>query len=163
MRKHARHSGLIEDAPLPTWRIHYLWVFTNFNWHFYQLWTSVSDLATLGVSVLPQDENIGQIWLLGTTNLKNITVRCRFLIALYECFAFLTFHGARAVFKIADTLVGDTNIVPCTVTFGQRETSNVICLITPKPISLQKIQRLFLLPNPLQTLQLCNFKSLTGI
>lgn len=24
MRKHARHSGLIEDAPLPTWRIHYL-------------------------------------------------------------------------------------------------------------------------------------------
>lgn len=53
MRKPALHSRLIEDAPLPTWSIHYLWVFTNFNWHFYQLWMSVSDLVTLGVSVLP--------------------------------------------------------------------------------------------------------------
>lgn len=24
MRKHVRHSGLIEDAPLPAWSIHYL-------------------------------------------------------------------------------------------------------------------------------------------
>lgn len=56
MRKPALHSGLIEDAPLPMWNIHYLWVFTNSNWHFHQLWMSVSDLVTLGVSGLPPDK-----------------------------------------------------------------------------------------------------------
>lgn len=47
MRKHAWLSGFIEDALLPTWRINYLGVFTNFTWHLYQLWMCASALAAL--------------------------------------------------------------------------------------------------------------------
>lgn len=81
MRKHARHSGLIEDAPLPAWSIHYLWVFTNFNWHFYQLWMSVSESATLGVSVLPLTR-----WkYCVVSQSKTWTVGCTFPITFYMC------------------------------------------------------------------------------
>lgn len=88
MRQHARHSGLIEDAPLPAWSIHYLWVFTNFNWHFYQLWMSVSDSATLGVSVLPLKMKILVKYNCLVLQSKKCTVGCRFLITFYMCDTF---------------------------------------------------------------------------